>query len=140
MPHADAIGLTGVKLIIACAATTLIGALGSVGIGFFAPTLSVAYLLGMSTKAIFPIMMSACAVCTATSGLKFIKSGTYNRKVTLAMTWCAIVGVLLAAYIVKSLPLNVLNWLVTVVILYTSATLFLAYHKGKNRLLQIETT
>lgn len=129
--HSDATGFTGIKLIIAVIASGIIGALSSVGIGFFAPTLSIAYLLGMSAKATFPIMMSGCAVCTAMAGLKFIKKGLYNRKVTLAATWCAVVGVILAAYIVKTLPLTVLNWVVTVVVYYTSVTLFIAYYKTK---------
>jgi len=134
----DAIGLTGVKLGVAVLASILIGSLGSVGIGFYAPCLALVYLLGMSAVAAFPIMMSCCATSSAMAGLKFIKSGAYNRKVTISMVVFGIVGVLFAAFIVKSLPLNVLIWIVIGVIFYAAVVLFLTYLKFRGKVIVTE--
>lgn len=120
------IGLTGIKLWIGIAASVTIGSLCSIGIGFFAPFLAVASLLGMSAKSVFPIMMTAAAAASYGSTLTFIKNGAYNRKVAISMAVCGTVGVLLAAYLVKSLPLNILLWLVMCVIFYASVSLFIA--------------
>jgi uncharacterized membrane protein YfcA len=62
---------------------------------------------------------------------KFVKEGAYNRKASMAITIFGVIAVLIAAYIVKELPLNILTWLVIVVIIYTSTTMFKAYSKGK---------
>lgn len=126
----DAIGLSGIKLVIAMIMSLAVGALGSIGIGFYAPCLATLYLLGMSAKATFPIMMSCCAAYSTVIGLKFITAGKYNRKVTIAMISVAIIGVIIAAYIVKSLPLNNLMWIVIIVIYYTAASLFWTFYKS----------
>ncbi|HDZ27531.1 MAG TPA: permease, partial [Candidatus Aminicenantes bacterium] len=59
------------------------------------------------------------------ASIQFIKEGAYNRKASLAITVTGIVGVFIAAYIVKSLPLAMLTWLVIIVIIYTAITLLL---------------
>lgn len=53
------------------------------------------------------------------ASVKFIKEGAYNRKAAVGMAIPSIIAVL----IVKSLPLDMLRWLVIVVILYTSAVM-----------------
>ena len=58
------------------------------------------------------------------ASIKFVKEGAYNRKASLAIATFGLVGVFIAAYIVKSLPLDVLRWLVIAVITYTSVTMF----------------
>ena len=45
-------------------------------------------------------------------------------------TWKA-VGVLIAAYLVKSLPLDILRWLVDAVIVYTAIMMFRSASKNK---------
>lgn len=135
MPAAthDAIGLTGIKLAIAFILSPIIAALSGVGIGFYAPCMATVYLLGMSAKAAFPIMMCGCAMSALFSSVKYIGTGTYNRKVTIAMTFAGIVGVLIAGYIVKTLPLNILMWLVIAVVYYSAITLFLTYYKNSKK-------
>lgn len=137
MPAAthDAIGLTGIKLVIAFIMSPIIAALSGVGIGFYAPCMATVYLLGMSAKAAFPIMMCGCAMSALFSSVKYIGTGTYNRKVTIAMTFAGIIGVLIAGYIVKSLPLNILMWLVIAVVYYSAITLFLTYYKNSKNVL-----
>lgn len=120
----EAIGLSGMKLIIAIVANFILGALMTLGIGLYAPCMALVYLLGMSPRVAFPIMMGSCAFLMPVASVKFIKEGAYNRKVSLAISVAGFVGVLIAAYIVKTLPLNILKWLVICVILYTSITMF----------------
>ena len=74
----------------------------------------------------FPIMMGSCAFLMPVCGVKFIKSGMYNRKAAVSSTIAGSVGVLLAAFIVKSLPLQVLRWGVVVVVIYTACSMLKA--------------
>lgn len=119
----EAIGLTGTKLIIGIAANFILGALMTAGIGLYAPCMALVYLLGMSAKVAFPIMMGSCAFLMPVASVKFVKEGAYDRKASMGITLGGIVGVIIAAYIVKSLPLNILTWLVIGVIIYTATTM-----------------
>jgi len=120
----DAIALTGAKLIIAIIANFMLGALMTLGIGLYAPCMALVFALGLSPAVAFPIMMGSCAFLMPAASVKFVKEGAYDRKASLAITVFGIVGVLIAAYIVKSLPLDMLKWLVIVVIIYTAAMMF----------------
>ena len=119
----DAIGLTGVKLVIGVIGNFILGALMSAGIGLYAPCMALVYFLGLSPQVAFPIMMGSCATLMPVGSIKFIKEGAYPRKAALILSISAVVGVFIAAYLVKSLPLEVLTWLVIVVIFYTSASM-----------------
>ena len=119
-----AIGLTGWKLGIAIAANFLLGALMTVGIGLYAPCMALVYALGMSPLVAFPIMMGSCAFLMPPASAKFIKEGAYNRKASVAMAIPGAIAVLIAAFVVKSLPLGTLRWVVIVVIIYTAVVMF----------------
>jgi len=121
----EAIGLTGGKLIIAVAVNFVLGALQAAGIGMYAPSMAMVYILGMTPGVAFPLMMASAAFTLPPASIKFIKEGAYNRKASLAITVSGIVGVFIAAFIVKSLPVKTLIWLVIVVILYTAISLLL---------------
>ena len=121
----EAIGLTGGKLIIAVAVNFVLGALQAAGIGMYAPSMAMVYILGMTPRVAFPLMMASAAFTLPPASIKFIKEGAYNRKASLAITVSGIVGVFIAAFIVKSLPVKTLIWLVIVVIVYTSISLLL---------------
>lgn len=121
----DAIGLSGVKLVVAVLGNFILGALMTLGIGLYAPCMALVYALGLSPIAAFPIMMGSCAFLLPASSYRFIKKGAYNRRCTLIITITGSVGVFIAAYLVKSLPISLLIWLVMIVIGYTSVKLFL---------------
>lgn len=127
----DAVGLHGVKLIIAIIGNFILGALMTLGIGLYAPCMALVYALGMSPKVAFPIMMGSCAFLMPAASLKFVKEGAYDRKASLAITIFGLVGVFVAYYLVKSLPLDVLKWLIIVVILYTAVMMFNSASKVK---------
>jgi uncharacterized membrane protein YfcA len=121
-----AIELRGLKLVIGVVANFVLGALMTVGIGLYAPCMALVYLLGMAPVVAFPIMMGSCAFLMPPASARFIQKGAYNRKASLAITLGGVIGVLIAVYVVKALPLTFLKWLVTGVILYTSVTLIYA--------------
>ncbi|WIF94017.1 sulfite exporter TauE/SafE family protein [Caminicella sporogenes] len=128
----EAIGLTGGKLIIGIIVNFILGALMTAGIGLYAPCMALVYMLGMSPKVAFPIMMGSCAFLMPVASVKFVKEGAYDRRASMGITLGGIVGVIIAAYIVKSLPLNALRWIVIGVILYTSVTLIKSATNTKN--------
>nr|WP_255547852.1 TSUP family transporter [Crassaminicella indica] len=127
------IGVTGAKLIIGVVINFILGALMCAGIGLYAPCMALVYLLGMSPRVAFPIMMGSCAFLMPVASAKFVKEGAYNKKASMGIIIGGIVGVLIAAYIVKSLPLKILKWLVILVIFYTSATLLKASQKNTQK-------
>lgn len=120
------IGLYNSKLVIAIVVNFILGALMTAGIGLYAPCMALVFALGLSPQVAFPIMMGSCAFLMPPASVKFIKEGAYNRKAAVAMAIPGMVAVLIAAFIVKSLPLDTLRWLVIVVIVYTSAVMLRA--------------
>ncbi len=116
----EALQLTGARLIVAVAGNAVLGALMMLGIGLYAPCLILVSLLGMSPLAAFPIMMGSCGLLMPIGAARFIRSGRYNLGAALGLTFGGIPGVLMAAYIVKSLPIVWLRWLVLVVVLYAA--------------------
>jgi uncharacterized membrane protein YfcA len=120
------LGLSNGKLLIAVLVNFILGALMTAGIGLYAPCMALVYALGLSPQVAFPIMMGSCAFLMPPASIRFIKEGAYNRKAAMAMAIPGIVAVLIAAFIVKSLPLDTLRWVIIFVILYTSAVMLRA--------------
>jgi uncharacterized membrane protein YfcA len=115
-----AMSLVGWKFGLAVAINFVLGALMSAGIGLYAPCMITLALLGMHPLAAFPIMMGACALVQPVASLRFFQTGTFAWGPSLGLAFGSIVGVLIAAYIVKTLPLIALRWLVIVVIAYAA--------------------
>jgi len=122
----EAIGLTGWKLAVIVGMSFIFGALQTIGVGFYAPCMAMVYALGMHPLTAFPIMMTATAMLMAAGGATFVKQKAYDRKAAFSLTIAGVIGVFLAAYIVKSLPLLVLKWVVLCVVLYTSVWMFIS--------------
>ena len=115
-----AMTLDGWKFAVAVGVNFVLGALMSVGIGLYAPCMITLALLGMHPLAAFPIMMGACALLQPVASLQFFRTGRFAWGPSLGLTLGGVIGVLVAAYIVKSLPLYALRWLVLVVIAYAA--------------------
>jgi uncharacterized membrane protein YfcA len=126
----DALGVRGVPLVVAIAGNLVLGALMTLGIGLYAPCMILVSLLGMSPRAAFPIMMGSCAFLMPVGGMRFIREGSYHLRAALGLTLGGLPAVLLAAYIVKELPLYAVRWLVIAVVLYTAAGLLWAAFRG----------
>jgi uncharacterized membrane protein YfcA len=115
--------LEGTRLAIGLAGNFILGALMPMGIGLYGPCMILIYLLGMDPKAAFPIMMGSCAFLMPIGSARFIREKAYDARAVLGLAIGGVPAVLIAALIVKSLPLTYVRWLVVVVVLYTAATL-----------------
>jgi uncharacterized membrane protein YfcA len=122
-----AMTLTGWRLAVAIGVNFVLGALMSVGIGLYAPCMIVVTLLGLHPLASFPIMMGACGLVQPTAGLQFFRSGRFGFGTSIALTIGSIPGVLLAAFVVKQLPLATLRWLVVLVVIYAATTMLRSF-------------
>jgi uncharacterized membrane protein YfcA len=114
------LSLPGALLWIGAFGNFLLGALMTIGIGLYAPCMILVSLLGMDARAAFPIMMGSCAFLMPFSGWRFISANAYDMRVALGLAIGGIPAVLVAAFIVRSLPLDAVRWLVIVVVVYTS--------------------
>jgi uncharacterized membrane protein YfcA len=115
-----AMSLGGWKFALAVGINFVLGALMSAGIGLYAPCMITLALLGMHPLAAFPIMMGACALLQPVASLRFFQTDKFAWGPSLGLAFGGVIGVLIAAYIVKSLPLIALRWLVIVVIAYAA--------------------
>jgi uncharacterized membrane protein YfcA len=125
-PGGSALSLSAPQLAVAAGAIFVLGALVTLGIGIYAPCLIMVSLLGMDPRAAFPIMMGSCAFVMPVAGLRFLRSGRYDGGPALGLALGGLPAVLIAAFIVKSLPLVAVRWLVVVVVTYTAAILLRA--------------
>ncbi len=121
-----AIGVRGLRLAVAIAGVCALGALMTVGIGMNAPCMILVSLLGMSVKAAFPIMMGTGAFLMPVGSLRFMREKSYSLRPALGLTLGGIPAVLVAAYLVKELPLYAVRWLVIGVITYTAVTMLMS--------------
>ncbi|HEY1449102.1 MAG TPA: permease, partial [Caulobacteraceae bacterium] len=108
---------------LAVAAYFVLGALMTCGIGLYAPSLVMFSLLGLDTRAAFPIMMGACAFLMPAGSVGFLRSRRIDMRVVIAIALGGVPAVLLAALVVKSLPLTAIRWGVVLVVLYTAVLL-----------------
>ena len=116
----DTLGLEGWRFAAGLAGNFVLGSLMTLGIGLYAPCMMLVSLLGMSPIAAFPIMMGSCAFLMPVGSLRFIEKGSYSPRPALGLAVGGVPGVLIAAFIVKSLPLTALRWGVVAVVLYAA--------------------
>ncbi len=119
----EAISLAGGAFVAAVLLHLAFGALMSLGIGLYAPSLIALSLLGMDPRAAFPIMMGSCAFLMPAASLQFIKARRFDPRLALGFAVGGVPAVLVAALIVKEMPLDLLRWLVTVVVVIAGALL-----------------
>jgi uncharacterized membrane protein YfcA len=122
----EALGLHGGWLAFAVGVNFLLGALMMVGVGLYAPCMILVTLLGMNPLAAFPIMMGSCALLMPVGGVRFVRVRRYSPAAALALTLGGIPGVLCAAFIVRSLSMDRLRWLVAVVVIYAAVLMLLS--------------
>lgn len=122
-----ATGVYGLKLVIIDGIAFLLGLLLPLGVGHYAPMMVTVYLCGMSPISAFPIMMTMGGLVCFQTGLRFLRNGLFSREAAFGQTVGGAIGVLIAVYLVKSLPLSVLRWLVLCVVIYSAVTMI---HSG----------
>ena len=122
-PGGEATSLPPTYFAVAVAGHFLMGVLMMFGIGLYAPSLVLLSLLGLNPAAAFPIMMGSCAFLMPISSLNFVRSERIDLRIVLGIALGGIPAVLIAAFVVKSLDLVTLRWLVVIVVIYASVLL-----------------
>jgi uncharacterized membrane protein YfcA len=115
-----ATGLRGWQLAAGMAGNFIFGAISTLGIGFYAPCMTLVSLLGMSPAVAFPIMMGSSAFLMPVASTRFIWNRAWFVPVAVGLTVGGLLGVPLAAFVVKSLPLTALRYLVIGIVLYAA--------------------
>jgi uncharacterized membrane protein YfcA len=116
-------GLAGWAFAVAVAANFVFGALNTIGIGWYAPSMVVLALLGLAPIAAFPIMMASGGIMLPVAGLRFLRTGRFAWGAALGMTVGGVVGVLIAVFVIKGLPLRALRWFVAAVVAYAAVVM-----------------
>ena len=118
-------------MIIAIVANFVFGVLLNFGVGNYAPTLVMLSLMGMDPRLCFPIMAGGAALTGAGASIRHIKIGQIDLRIVIGLAIGGIPAVLVAAFLVKSMPLEMLRWLVIVVVVYAAAVMFRAAWIGR---------
>jgi uncharacterized membrane protein YfcA len=126
-----AMGLEGWRFGLAVAVNFVLGALMSAGIGIYAPCMIMLALLGLHPLGAFPIMMGSCGLVQPLAGLRFFRAGRFAWGPALGLAVGGVFGVLLAAFVVKQLPLVALRWLVVVVVGYAALSMLQSSWRGR---------
>jgi len=121
----DTLGLSGVRLGIGLAGNFALGVLMMLGIGLYAPCMILVSLLGMNPTAAFPIMMGSCAFLMPVACIRFVRTRTYDVQAAMGLLIGGVPAVLIAAFLVTSLPIAAVRWLVIVVVFYTSVNMLM---------------
>jgi uncharacterized membrane protein YfcA len=119
-PGGEASSLPPTLFAVAVVGHFVMGILMMFGIGLYAPSLILLSLLGLNPTMAFPIMMGSCAFLMPISSTRFVRSERIDLRIVIGLALGGIPAVLLAAFVVKSLPLETVRWLVVVVVLYAS--------------------
>ncbi|MEE0776069.1 MAG: permease [Bacillota bacterium] len=133
----EAIALTGVKLVVSAIFCFIFGALMTIGVGAYALIMGLVCLMGLSPAAAFPITFGACAYLIPAASIRFVKESrkskkiVYHRKTVLLYSTIGLIGPLVACFLITSLPLTVLKWLVAIVVAYTAITMLRSGFKKK---------
>lgn len=126
-----ATGLPLAQTIVAILASFGFGVLANFGVGNYAPTLVMLSLMGMDPRLCFPIMAAGGSLMGAGASVRHINFGEIDLRIVLGLIVGGIPAVIVAAFIVKEMPLEPLRWLVLVVVLYASAVMFRAALAGR---------
>lgn len=109
--------------IAAIAAHFLLGVLLNFGVGAYAPTLVMFSLFGMDPRLAFPVMTSAGAFSLSASGIRLIRDPEIDVRIVLGMAIGGVPAVLVAAFLVRDMPVSMLRWLVVIVVTYAALNL-----------------
>ncbi len=122
----EALALSGPLLAAAIVGNLILGALMTLGIGMYAPCMIMVSLMGMDPRAAFPIMMGSCAFLMPVAGMSFVRKNSYAFRPALGLLLGSIPAVLAAAFVVGSLPLTAIRWLVVVVVIYAAISMLVS--------------
>jgi uncharacterized membrane protein YfcA len=127
---AGTLGLSGVRLGLGMAGNFALGSLMTLGIGLYAPCMILVGLLGMNASAAFPIMMGSCAFLMPVASYRFLRERAYAQRPALGLALGGVPGVLIAAFIVVSLDVYYVRWLVVGVVTIAATMMLRSAAKG----------
>jgi uncharacterized membrane protein YfcA len=128
----DTLGLSGARRWMGLAGNFVLGVLMMLGIGLYGPCMILVYLLGMDPRAAFPIMMGSCAFLMPIASMRFVRTRTYHVQATWGLAIGAVPAVLIAAFLVRSLSLTAVRWLVLFVVVYTALNMLMTARRDDN--------
>ncbi len=103
---------------IAVAASFLMGILLNFGVGNYAPCLIMLSLMGLDPRLAFPVMALGASLTVAGVSARHISGGSVDLRTAMSFAIGGIPAVLVAAFIVRSMPVEMLRWLVILVVVY----------------------
>ena len=136
----SASGLPPLQTLIAIAASFGFGVLANFGVGNYAPTLVLLSLMGMDPRLCFPIMAAGGSLMGAGASVRHFAIGEIDLRIVLGLALGGIPAVLVAALLVKSMPVGILRWLVFAVVLYTGIVMLRAAIAGQAQLAAAAST
>lgn len=116
-------GLYGWKLVVGCIFNFIWGALMNIGFGIYAPCMATCIMLGCDPVVTFPIFMCSCCFEMPFSAHMFYKEGRFDLTLIICLQTAGIIGVFIAAFVVTSLPIYYLLFLIAAVLLFVGITL-----------------
>jgi len=122
-PGGTALDLAGWRFVLAVSVNFLLGALMCIGIGNYAPIMILLPLLGMTPLAAYPIMMASDGLLQPAASLGFFRSGRFAQGPALGLVFGGVVGVVVAFFVVRKLPVTAMRWLVIVVVTYAAISM-----------------
>lgn len=117
-----ALGLSGLPLVLTAIGLAVCGAGQAIGIGFYAPCMAIVYFAGMDPLVSFPIMMGSCAAVIPMSSITYVRAGKYEKMMSIIIMITGVIGVGIAAFVVKNMNKDILVWIVVVVVYIASIT------------------
>lgn len=126
-----ATGVSPLLTIIAIVVNFVLGVLMNFGVGNYAPMLVMFGLMGMDPRSSFPVMATGASLMGVGASVKHIEIGQVDLRICLGLAIGGIPAVLVAAFIVKSMPVEILRWLVIVVVLYAATVMLRAAWIGR---------
>jgi uncharacterized membrane protein YfcA len=127
----SASGLPPAQTTVAIAASFGFGILANFGVGNYAPTLVLLSLMGMDPRLCFPIMAAGGFLMGAGASVRHFAIGEVDLRIVLGLAIGGIPAVLVAALLVKSMPVGILRWMVFAVVLYTAIVMLRAALRGR---------
>jgi len=108
-------------MLVVVAASFVMGVLVNFGVGHYAPSLIMLSLMGMDPRLAFPIMATGGALTVAAVSERHLRVGVADIRIAIGFAVGGVPAVLVAALIVKNMPVEWLRWLVITVVVYTAA-------------------
>lgn len=118
-------------MIVAIAGNFVFGVLLNFGIGSYAPTLVMFSLMGMDPHLAFPIMAGGAGLAGVGASVRYINMGEIDFRIATGIALGGIPAVLIAAFMVWHMPIEMLRWLVIIVVVYAALVMIRSAIAGR---------